>query len=478
MCLVTSCAMHKTFKGLNFVQAPKSSLKMLKEFARLAVEADTPDSPLVFPWSQGPNSTGAASAYASLSDSYLSRPPSQTPSRAPSQGPSPAKRAQHGVPSPGSPPQHARLAAAFAASPSQRAQHDAELSNPYGAATMPSSLDPSLHAQHTQQAVKMFPSTASPLAESSPAAQPHTVDTLTPPTAASSSVEAQSAQSLSKQANHLPEDSSPAAAEHGLQSAQLPDQSPQGTFTPAVQHTQQRQNQALEGPRLHLNASHQPGAMTQDAMGHLLQDSPPQLNTAQGSERLPLSDTPSANGFSNRQSDLVRVASSSSGNASNGGGSSGGDASSVAADGLRLGIGRVPGSMPSLYTGGALGFVDAKRYPAVQSAAHPVIPTPCLTTLYPATHHAIPTSCHTHCLILAHPAIPCRTLAPCHTLPYSVVPWPTLPYLVTPCHTLSSPAMLSHTLCHTLSCPVMHPATPCRRGNYPGLNLILKGMHD
>ncbi|KAL0045830.1 hypothetical protein WJX82_006049 [Trebouxia sp. C0006] len=77
-------------------EAPTSSLKMLKEFARLAVEADTPDSPLVFPWSQGPNSTGAASAYASLSDSYLSRPPSQTPSRAPSQGPSPAKRAQHG----------------------------------------------------------------------------------------------------------------------------------------------------------------------------------------------------------------------------------------------------------------------------------------------------------------------------------------------------------------------------------------------
>jgi hypothetical protein len=462
MCLVTSCAMHKTFKGLNFVQAPKSSLKMLKEFARLAVEADTPDSPLVFPWSQGPNSTGAASAYASLSDSYLSRPPSQTPSRAPSQGPSPAKRAQHGVPSPGSPPQHARLAAAFAASPSQRAQHDAELSNPYGAATMPSSLDPSLHAQHTQQAVKMFPSTASPLAESSPAAQPHTVDTLTPPTAASSSVEAQSAQSLSKQANHLPEDSSPAAAEHGLQSAQLPDQSPQGTFTPAVQHTQQRQNQALEGPRLHLNASHQPGAMTQDAMGHLLQDSPPQLNTAQGSERLPLSDTPSANGFSNRQSDLVRVASSSSGNGSIGGGSGGGDASSVAADGLRLGIGRVPGSMPSLYTGGALGFVDAK-FCAVSALSYSHL-TPCSTCTLPyiLLYPAMPTPCPTLLYTLSNPAIftPCRTLP--HTLPY------TLPHPGTPCRTLSSPAVLFNTRCarpytlHTLPYLVIQGAVQDR----------------
>ena len=350
-----SCAVQY----LTCLQALTSSLKMLKESARLAVEADTPDSPLVFPWSQGPNSTGAASAYASLSDSYLSRPPSQTPSQAPSQVPSPSKRAQHGVPSPSSPPQHARRDAVFAASPSQRAQHDTKLSSPYGAATMPSPPDPSLHAQHTQQAVQMFPSTASPLAESSPAAQPHT-DTLTPSAAALSFVEPQSAQSLSNQANHLPEGSSPAAARHGLQLAQLPGRGPQGAFTAVVQHTQQRQHQALEGQRLHLDASHQPGAMTQDAAEQLLQDTPPQLNTAQGSGRLPLSDAPSANGFSNRQADLVRVASGSSGSGGSGGGSGGGDASSVAADGLRLGIGRVPGSMPSLYTGEALGFVDAK----------------------------------------------------------------------------------------------------------------------
>ena len=337
------------------MQALASSLKTLKESARYAVEADTPDSPLVFPWSQGPSSTGAASAYASLSDSYLSRPPSQTPSQAPSQGPSPSKRAQHGVPSPGSPPQHARRDAAFAASPSQRAQHDTELSNPYGVATMPSPLDPSLHAQHTLQAVQLVPSTASPLAESSPAPQPHTVNAFTPSAAAASSVEAQSAQSLSNQANHLPKDSSP---QHGLQSAQLPDCGPQGAYAKVVQHTQQRQHKALEGQRPGLEVSYQPGAMTQEAAGQLLQGTSPQLYMTQGSERLPLSDAPSANGFSNRQSELVRVASSSSSNGSSGGGSGGGDVSSVVADGLRLEIGRVPGSMPSLHTGEALGFVD------------------------------------------------------------------------------------------------------------------------
>lgn len=448
----------------NFLQALTSSLKMLKESARLAAEADTPDSPLVFPWSQGPNSTGAASAYASLSDSYLSRPPSQTPSQAPSQGPSPSKRAQHGVPSPGSPPQHARRDAAFAASPSQRAQHDTELSNPHGAATMPFSPDPSLHAQHTQQAVQMFPSRASPVAESSPAAKPHT-DTLTPSAAASSSVEAQSAQSLSNQANHVPEDSSPAAAQHGLQPAQLPGHGPQGAFTTVVQHTQQRQHQALEGQRFRLDASHQPGAMIQDAAEQLLWETPPQLNTAQGSERLPLSHVPSANGFSNRQSDLVRVASSSSGNGSSGGGSGGGDASSVAADGLRLGIGRVPGSMPSLYTGEALGFFDAKcctvtalpYSPAVCSATHPAIHPvrPCHTHTLPYTSPHPGTPCHT----LSHPGTPCHTLA--HTLPHPVIPYCTLP------NTLPCPAI------HP-AYPAAHPAIPCHPGSCSALYLILR----
>ena len=69
--------------------------ELLGSRRKLATKPESPDSPLVFPWSQGPNSTGAASAYASLSDSYLSRPPSQTPSQAPSQAPSPSKHAQH-----------------------------------------------------------------------------------------------------------------------------------------------------------------------------------------------------------------------------------------------------------------------------------------------------------------------------------------------------------------------------------------------
>ena len=75
---------------------------------------ESPDSPLVFPWSQGPSSTGAASAYASLSDSYLSRPPSQAPS----------------------PSKQGRFATPAAASPAKRAQHDSFRS---------------LSAQHAQQ---------------------------------------------------------------------------------------------------------------------------------------------------------------------------------------------------------------------------------------------------------------------------------------------------------------------------------------
>lgn len=69
---------------------------------------ESPDSPLVFPWSQGPSSTGAASAYASLSDSYLSRPPSQTPSQLPSQAPSPSNQGQLAPPAAASPPKHAK----------------------------------------------------------------------------------------------------------------------------------------------------------------------------------------------------------------------------------------------------------------------------------------------------------------------------------------------------------------------------------
>lgn len=74
--------------------------------ALLPTFPESPDSPLVFPWSQGPSSTGAASAYASLSDSYLSRPPSQTPSRAPSQAPSPSKQGQLAAPVAATPAQH------------------------------------------------------------------------------------------------------------------------------------------------------------------------------------------------------------------------------------------------------------------------------------------------------------------------------------------------------------------------------------
>ena len=102
----------------------------------LTPNPESPDSPLVFPWSQGPNSTGAASAYASLSDSYLSRPPSQTPSRAPSpskhaqHGPSAAamlsKHAQQNGASQSPSPKHAQLAfQSSAAQHANRAQHAA-----------------------------------------------------------------------------------------------------------------------------------------------------------------------------------------------------------------------------------------------------------------------------------------------------------------------------------------------------------------
>ena len=76
---------------LHVLQAKASTPPAVSKLKGLATEAESPDSPLVFPWSQGPNSTGAASGYASLSDSYLSRPPSQSPSQAPS----PSKQAQH-----------------------------------------------------------------------------------------------------------------------------------------------------------------------------------------------------------------------------------------------------------------------------------------------------------------------------------------------------------------------------------------------
>ena len=50
-------------------------------------ETAAPDSPIMFPWAQTSASSGTASAYASLSDAYLSRPPSQTPSQTPSRAP-------------------------------------------------------------------------------------------------------------------------------------------------------------------------------------------------------------------------------------------------------------------------------------------------------------------------------------------------------------------------------------------------------
>lgn len=50
-------------------------------------EAAAPDSPIVFPWAQTSASSGTASAYASLSDAYLSKPPSRTPSQTPSRAP-------------------------------------------------------------------------------------------------------------------------------------------------------------------------------------------------------------------------------------------------------------------------------------------------------------------------------------------------------------------------------------------------------
>ena len=64
-------------------------------------ETAAPDSPIVFPWAQTSASSGTASAYASLSDAYLSRPPSQTPSRGPTQPTSPVRL--HGAKQPQSP---------------------------------------------------------------------------------------------------------------------------------------------------------------------------------------------------------------------------------------------------------------------------------------------------------------------------------------------------------------------------------------
>ena len=93
------------FNALQVVGNPPGS-KSKK--AILPTFPESPDSPLVFPWSQGPSSTGAASAYASLSDSYLSRPPSQTPSRAPSQAPSPSKQGQLATPGAATPARHAQ----------------------------------------------------------------------------------------------------------------------------------------------------------------------------------------------------------------------------------------------------------------------------------------------------------------------------------------------------------------------------------
>lgn len=138
--------------------AKVSTLRGINEVHKLAVEAESPDSPLVFPWLQGPPSTGAASAYASLSDSYLSRPPSHTPSQASSQVTSPTKDAQHGPLNGDSPPQQAQHGVPAANS----SAHSFSLTS--------SSPGPASPPQHAKHAFQMVPSTASPLATGSPLA--------------------------------------------------------------------------------------------------------------------------------------------------------------------------------------------------------------------------------------------------------------------------------------------------------------------
>ena len=111
------------------LQARATTPAAIKGHGTFDARVESPDSPLVFPWSQDPKSTGAASAYASLSDSYLSRPPSQTSSQAPSQAPSPSKRAQ-------------RVAAA-AVSPAQPDNSSVTLSSPHVSQALPDMPSPS-----------------------------------------------------------------------------------------------------------------------------------------------------------------------------------------------------------------------------------------------------------------------------------------------------------------------------------------------
>lgn len=116
--LLLSCTItHLHSLVLSDLQAEASLPDSNVKASYLTPSPESPDSPLVFPWSQGPKSTGAASAYASLSDSYLSRPPSQTPSQAPS----PSKHAQRDSPSQAPSPKHAQQEVKLVSSPAQHA---------------------------------------------------------------------------------------------------------------------------------------------------------------------------------------------------------------------------------------------------------------------------------------------------------------------------------------------------------------------
>lgn len=357
----------------------------MKAAHRFAAEAESPDSPLLFPWSQGPKSTGAASAYASLSDSYLSRPPSQTPSQASS----PSKRAQHSTPSSASPPQHARRDAAFAASSPQHAKRSTAKSNAYSTVAMSSSSGPLPPAQ---RAAQLASHAVSSVFESGASAAPGS-STFSPSANARPSVGAQAAQILSGPPSNGPVSVAPwrqpmvtssraqaplfspsqadsSSSSGGVLSTVLPDLSSQaqsgarlssqaalpaqahetlpGSASPAADAADQDlQQPPSTGPddsfvAMLQQQQQKPGGLTQEAGVPLLWGRPPHQERSPSSDSLLLPHGRAANGLKGNETDLVSAASSNSNSDS---------LLSGAADSSRLNSRAVSGSMPSLQKG-------------------------------------------------------------------------------------------------------------------------------
>lgn len=368
------------------VQTLTSTPGGMKAAHRFAAEAESPDSPLLFPWSQGPKSTGAASAYASLSDSYLSRPPSQTPSQAPS----PSKRAQHSTPSSASPPQHARRDAAFAASSPQHAKRNTAISNVSSPVAMSSSSGPLSPAQ---RATQLAPHTVSSVFEGGASATPGS-SSYSPSAIAKPSVGAQAAEILNGPPSNGPVSVAPwrqpmvtssdaqaplflpsqadssSSSSGGLLSAVLPDLPSQaqsgarlslqaalpaqahetlpGSASPAADAgDQDLQQQPSTGPDDSFAAMLQqqqqkPGGLTWEAGVPLLWGRPSHQERTPTSDSLLLPHVRGANGFKGDQTDLVSAASSGSNS----------DSLLTGAAGSSRPDGRaVSGSMPSLQKG-------------------------------------------------------------------------------------------------------------------------------